>query len=79
MAVVTATDSKSPIKGGKRKKSVIELLFEGRAFFALILIVAVFSVMSPTWLVDISCTDRGDSKRTPSIEPPRRIVSRNRA
>ncbi|MGV3553398.1 ABC transporter permease [Rhizobium sp.] len=49
MAVSTATDSKPAVTSGKRKKSVIELLFEGRAFFALILIIVVFSFMSPNY------------------------------
>jgi erythritol transport system permease protein len=50
MAVsTTAIDSKAAVTGGKRKKGVIELLFEGRAFFALILIIAVFAFMSPNY------------------------------
>ena len=49
MAVSTTTDSKPAVTGGKRKKSFIELLFEGRAFFALILIIAVFSFLSPNY------------------------------
>lgn len=33
----------------KRKKGMIEFLFEGRAFFALIAIIVVFSLMSPNY------------------------------
>lgn len=49
MSVTTATDTKPAASGGKRKKSLIELIFEGRAFFALILIIVVFSMMSPNY------------------------------
>ena len=42
MSVTPAIDTKTATRGGKRKKSFVELLFEGRAFFALIAIVVVF-------------------------------------
>src|SRR6478752_7645990 len=48
MSVTPAIQTKA-VSGGKRKKSFIELLFEGRAFFALIAIVVVFSLMSPNY------------------------------
>ena len=56
MSVTPATQTKAAASGGKRKKSLIELLFEGRAFFALIAIIVVFSLM---WLgppSQIRCT-----------------------
>ncbi|AOF91569.1 ABC transporter permease [Sinorhizobium sp. RAC02] len=49
MSVTPAIDTKAAVSGGKRKKSFVELLFEGRAFFALIAIVVVFSLMSPNY------------------------------
>lgn len=49
MSVTPAIDSKAAANGGKRKKSFVELLFEGRAFFALIAIIVVFSLMSPNY------------------------------
>jgi len=39
----------NPVRAAKRKKSLIDLLFEGRAFFALIAIVVVFSLLSPNY------------------------------
>ncbi len=50
MSVTPAIDTQTAVRGGKRKKTFIELLFEGRAFFALIAIVVVFSLMSPNYL-----------------------------
>ncbi len=49
MSVTPAIDTKAAANGSKRKKSLVELLFEGRAFFALIAIVVVFSLMSPNY------------------------------
>lgn len=49
MSVTTTTDSKKAATPAKRKKGLIELLFEGRAFFALIAIVITFSLMSPNY------------------------------
>ncbi|MGB3814439.1 MAG: ABC transporter permease [Shinella sp.] len=49
MSVTPAIDTKAAANGGKRKKSFVELLFEGRAFFALIAIIVVFSLMSPNY------------------------------
>ena len=49
MSGTTAIDTKAATSSGKRKKSLVELLFEGRAFFALIVIVIVFSLMSPNY------------------------------
>lgn len=46
-AVVPATSS-APSAGG-REFSVVQLLLEGRAFFALIAIIAVFSFLSPVY------------------------------
>jgi erythritol transport system permease protein len=47
MSVTNATDNKSVANGQKRKINVVHLLLEGRAFFALIVIIAVFSFLSP--------------------------------
>lgn len=49
MSVTPAIDTNAAANGGKRKKSFVELLFEGRAFFALIAIIVVFSLMSPNY------------------------------
>jgi erythritol transport system permease protein len=49
MSVTTASDGKAAISAGRRKKSLIERLFDGRAFFALIAIVIVFSLLSPNY------------------------------
>ena len=49
MSGTTAIDTRAATSSGKRKKSLVELLFEGRAFFALIVIVIVFSLMSPNY------------------------------
>ncbi|MBP1851542.1 ABC transporter permease [Rhizobium halophytocola] len=46
---VTTMDTTKAAPAAKRKKSLIELLFEGRAFFALIAIIVVFSIMSPNY------------------------------
>ena len=48
MSVTPAIQTKAA-SGGKRRKSLVELLFEGRAFFALIAIIVVFSLMSPNY------------------------------
>jgi len=50
MSVTTALETKTAPPAGKRKKSAIERLFDGRAFFALIAIVVVFSILSPNYL-----------------------------
>lgn len=47
MSVTNATDNTSGTSGQKRKINVVRLLLEGRAFFALIVIIAVFSFLSP--------------------------------
>lgn len=47
MSVTNVTDSKSAANGQKRKINIVHLLLEGRAFFALIVIIAVFSFLSP--------------------------------
>jgi erythritol transport system permease protein len=47
MSVTNVTDSKSVANGQKRKINFVHLLLEGRAFFALIVIIAVFSFLSP--------------------------------
>ncbi|MFC6446663.1 ABC transporter permease [Shinella zoogloeoides] len=49
MSVTPAIQTKAAASGGKRRKSLVELLFEGRAFFALIAIIVVFSLMSPNY------------------------------
>ncbi|NTF09485.1 ABC transporter permease [Agrobacterium rubi] len=47
MSVTNATDNTSVANGQKRKINIVHLLLEGRAFFALIVIIAVFSFLSP--------------------------------
>jgi erythritol transport system permease protein len=45
-------DTTSTAKGGTPKKhsiNAVQLLMEGRAFFALIAIIAIFSVLSPNY------------------------------
>ncbi|PRD44795.1 sugar ABC transporter permease [Phyllobacterium phragmitis] len=49
MSATTSVDTNKSSAKGKRKKSLVELLFEGRAFFALIAIIIVFSSMSPNY------------------------------
>ncbi|MFB2552777.1 ABC transporter permease [Ensifer soli] len=49
MSVTTAIDTAGKPAAGRRKKSIVELLFEGRAFFALIAIIVVFSSLSPNY------------------------------
>jgi len=44
---VTTTKEKAAPSGAKRKTSIVHLLLEGRAFFALIAIIAAFSFLSP--------------------------------
>ncbi len=50
MSVTSTTDKKSVSNGTKRKTSIVQLLLEGRAFFALIAIIVVFSLLSPYYL-----------------------------
>ncbi|MCV3738987.1 ABC transporter permease [Rhizobium sp. TRM96647] len=50
MSVTSTTDKKSVANGTKRKTSLVQLLLEGRAFFALIAIIVVFSILSPYYL-----------------------------
>lgn len=47
MSVTETNDKKTVSNGPKRDFNVIRLLLEGRAFFALIVIIAVFSFLSP--------------------------------
>lgn len=47
MSVTSTIDKKSLTHPPKRQINIIQLLFEGRAFFALIAIIAVFSSLSP--------------------------------
>lgn len=47
MSVTTMTQKPARAQNPKRKINIIQMLFEGRAFFALIAIVAVFSSLSP--------------------------------
>jgi erythritol transport system permease protein len=47
MSVTDATQKKTVSNGPRRDLNVIRLLLEGRAFFALIVIIAVFSFLSP--------------------------------
>jgi erythritol transport system permease protein len=48
MSVTNASDNKSVSNGQKRKFDLVRLILEGRAFFALIVIIAVFSFRRPT-------------------------------
>ncbi|MBB3978204.1 erythritol transport system permease protein [Rhizobium azooxidifex] len=50
MSVTSTTDKKSVSNGTKRKTSLVQMLLEGRAFFALIAIIVVFSILSPYYL-----------------------------
>ncbi|MDQ0322477.1 erythritol transport system permease protein [Pararhizobium capsulatum DSM 1112] len=47
MSVTNLAEKKSVATAQKRKTNLVHLLLEGRAFFALILIIAVFSFLSP--------------------------------
>ncbi|AVA25512.1 ABC transporter permease [Rhizobium sp. NXC24] len=47
MSVTNVTEKKVVANGQRRNTNVIRLILEGRAFFALIVIVAVFSFLSP--------------------------------
>ncbi|MEF0941230.1 ABC transporter permease [Rhizobium sp. BR 362] len=47
MSVTNVTEKKTVANGQKRNTNVIRLILEGRAFFALIVIIAVFSFLSP--------------------------------
>lgn len=47
MSVTNITEQKSVSHGQKRNTNLVRLILEGRAFFALIVIIAVFSFLSP--------------------------------
>ncbi|SCB49268.1 ABC transporter permease [Rhizobium multihospitium] len=47
MSVTNITDKKPVSNGQRRNVSLVRLILEGRAFFALIVIIAVFSFLSP--------------------------------
>ena len=47
MSVTNITDKKPIANGQRRNFSLVRLILEGRAFFALIVIIAVFSFLSP--------------------------------
>ncbi|MBB4227294.1 ABC transporter permease [Rhizobium mongolense] len=47
MSVTNIIEKKSVSTGQKRNTNVVRLILEGRAFFALIVIIAVFSFLSP--------------------------------
>ncbi|MBB3458476.1 erythritol transport system permease protein [Rhizobium sp. BK313] len=47
MSVTNITEKKAVANGQKRNTNLIRLILEGRAFFALIVIIAVFSFLSP--------------------------------
>lgn len=47
MSVTNIVEKKSVFTGQKRNTNVVRLILEGRAFFALIVIIAVFSFLSP--------------------------------
>ncbi|KQV26958.1 sugar ABC transporter permease [Rhizobium sp. Root1203] len=47
MSVTNLTEKKSVSDGQKRNTNIVRLILEGRAFFALIVIIAVFSFLSP--------------------------------
>ncbi|QWW70710.1 ABC transporter permease [Rhizobium sp. WYJ-E13] len=47
MSVTNITEQKSVSHGHKRNTNLVRLILEGRAFFALIVIIAVFSFLSP--------------------------------
>lgn len=47
MSVTNITEKKSTSNGQRRNFNLVRLILEGRAFFALIVIIAVFSFLSP--------------------------------
>lgn len=47
MSVTDITEKKTVSNGQKRNTNLVRLILEGRAFFALIVIIAVFSFLSP--------------------------------
>ena len=47
MSVTNITDKKPASNGQRQNFSLVRLILEGRAFFALIVIIAVFSFLSP--------------------------------
>ena len=47
MSVTSTNKETAAPNGAKRKPGLVHLLLEGRAFFALIAIIAVFSFLSP--------------------------------
>lgn len=47
MSVTNITDKKPTSNGQRRNFNLVRLILEGRAFFALIVIIAVFSILSP--------------------------------
>lgn len=47
MSVTDVTEKKTVPSGQKRNTNIVRLILEGRAFFALIVIIAVFSFLSP--------------------------------
>ncbi len=47
MSVTNITEKKAVANGQKRNTNIVRLILEGRAFFALIVIIAVFSFLSP--------------------------------
>ncbi|MDR7142659.1 ABC transporter permease [Rhizobium sp. BE258] len=47
MSVTNITQKKTVPNGQKRNTNIVRLILEGRAFFALIVIIAVFSFLSP--------------------------------
>ena len=47
MSVTNVTEKKSVSNGQKRNTNIVRLILEGRAFFALIVIISVFSFLSP--------------------------------
>ncbi|MBB6486737.1 ABC transporter permease [Rhizobium lusitanum] len=49
MSVTNITDKKPVSNGQRRNFSLVRLILEGRAFFALIAIIAVFSFLSPNY------------------------------
>lgn len=49
MSVTNLTEKKTVANGQRRNINFVRLLLEGRAFFALIVIVAVFSFLSPNY------------------------------
>lgn len=49
MSVTNLTEKKTVANGQRRNTNFVRLLLEGRAFFALIVIIAVFSFLSPNY------------------------------